>query len=105
MSGSLPVGGPQAVAATVENRAKVEARKVEAAKTAQAFEAVLIGQLTKMMMESVGEGGEFSGGHGEAMFRGVLAENLGTEVAKRGGLGLAPAVMQQIINLQNGDKQ
>lgn len=104
MSGSLSVDGPQAVAARVESLAKVEARKIEAANTAQAFEAVLIGQLTKIMMESADGGGEFSGGHGEAMFRGVLAENLGTEVAKRGGLGLAPAVMQQIINLQNGEK-
>jgi Rod binding domain-containing protein len=86
--------------APVETKARAQARE-----TAQAFEAVLIGQLTNLMMESAGEGGEFSGGHGEAMFRGVLAEKLGTEVAKRGGLGLAPAVMQEIINLQNGDKQ
>ena len=71
--------------------------------TAQAFEAVLIGQMTKLMMESAGDGGEFSGGHGEAMFRGVMAEQLGTEIARRGGLGLAPAVLQQIILLQNGD--
>jgi len=72
--------------------------------TAQAFEAVLIGQMTKLMMESAGGEGEFSGGHGEAMFRGVMAEQLGTEIARRGGLGLAPAVLQQIIALQNGDK-
>ena len=71
--------------------------------TAQAFEAVLIGQMTKLMIESSGDGGEFSGGHGESMFRGVMAEQLGTEIARRGGLGLAPAVLQQIIMLQNGD--
>jgi Rod binding domain-containing protein len=76
----------------------------QARETAQAFEAVLIGQLTKIMMESSGDGGEFSGGHGETMFRGILAEKLGTETAKRGGLGLAPAVMDEIIKLQNGGK-
>jgi Rod binding domain-containing protein len=86
-------------AVPVESHAKAQARE-----TAQAFEAVLIGQLNQLMMESVGEGGEFSGGHGEAMFRGVLAEKLGIEAAKRGGLGLAPAVMQEIIKLQNGEK-
>ena len=96
VAASLPVS-PRPAA--VENHATAQARE-----TAQAFEAVLIGQLNQLMMESVGEGGEFSGGHGEAMFRGVLAEKLGIEAAKRGGLGLAPAVMQEIIKLQNGDR-
>lgn len=72
-----------------------------ASKTAREFEAVFLGQMTQLMMESV-EGCEFSGGHGEAMFRGVLAEKLGTEIASRGGVGLAPAVMEQIIKLQGG---
>jgi Rod binding domain-containing protein len=34
------------------------------------------------------------------MFRGILAERLGVEMAQRGGIGLAPAVMDQIIRLQ-----
>jgi Rod binding domain-containing protein len=93
----LPVSARPDVPA--ESHATAQARE-----TAQAFEAVLIGQLNQLMMESVGEGGEFSGGHGEAMFRGILAEKLGVEAAKRGGLGLTPAVMQEIIKLQNGDK-
>jgi peptidoglycan hydrolase FlgJ len=106
MTIALPAGAPAPVASAVAGKAApVESRATaQARETAQAFEAVLIGQLTKMMMESAGDGGEFSGGHGETMFRGVLAENLGAEVAKRGGLGLAPAVMQEIIHLQNGDK-
>jgi Rod binding domain-containing protein len=95
--------GPPPAAATVK-AAPPSAATVRAQETAQAFEAVLIGQMTKLMMESTGEAGEFSGGHGEAMFRGVLAEQLGTEIARRGGFGLAPAVMQEIIALQNGEK-
>ena len=71
------------------------------AKTAREFEAVFLGQMTQLMMESVGDG-EFSGGHGEQMFRGVLAEKLGTAIAARGGVGLAPAVLDQIIKLQGG---
>ena len=73
-----------------------------AAATAQEFEAVFLGQMTQLMMESVDVGDEFSGGHGEEMFRGVLAEKLGQEFAKRGGFGLAPAVMEPIIKLQGG---
>ena len=74
----------------------------DAAKTAREFEAVFIGQMTQLMLESVPADGEFSGGHGEEMFRGVLAEKLGAAIAAGGGIGLAPAVMDQIIKLQGG---
>ena len=76
-----------------------------AQKTARDFEAVFIGQMTQMMMETAQPEGEFSGGHGEEMFRGVLAEKMGTAIAKRGGVGLAPAVLDQIIKLQGGNPQ
>ena len=77
-------------------------RETPAEATAREFEAVFLGQMTKLMMESVEVGDEFSGGHGEEMFRGVLAEKLGAEMAKGGGVGLAPAVLDQIIRMQGG---
>ena len=72
------------------------------AETAQSFEAVFLGQMTQLMLESVQQDGDFNGGSGEDMFRGILAEKLGTEMARRGGVGLAPAVLDQIIKLQQG---
>lgn len=71
-----------------------------AQRTAKEFEAVFIGQLTKLMMGDGDEQSSFSGGHGEAMFRGVLAEKIGAAMAQRGGIGLAPAVLSQIIKMQ-----
>lgn len=68
-------------------------------KTAQEFEAVFLGQITKLMFENV-EPGEFSGGHGEEIFRGVMAERIGDEIARKNGVGLAPAVFEQIIRMQ-----
>ncbi len=73
-----------------------------AAETAQSFEAVFVGQITKMMMDTAEVSDTFGGGHGEEMFRGVLAEQLGTVIAKGGGIGLAPIVMQEIVRLQGG---
>ncbi|SNT18572.1 Rod binding protein [Sphingomonas laterariae] len=87
----LPPAGPQ-----------LPKPRADAAATAREFEAVFVGQITKMMMEMVETGDEFSGGHGEQMFRGVLAEQMGNEIAKRGGIGLAPAVMDQILKMQGG---
>lgn len=78
----------------------VKAAGSKQAETAKNFEAVFIGQMTQMMMETVDADGEFSGGHGEQMFRGVMAEKLGTAIAQRGGIGIAPVVLDQIIKLQ-----
>lgn len=79
-------------------------RKVDVknAQTAKEFEAMFLGQMTKMMLESVQKGGNFNGGAGEEMFQGVLAEKLGTEIANRGGIGLAPSVLDSILKLQQG---
>jgi Rod binding domain-containing protein len=72
------------------------------AATAKAFESVFIGQMTKIMMDTAPTDGPFSGGHGEEMFRGVLAEQMGNAIAKRGGIGLAPEVLAQMLRMQGG---
>ncbi|URD61906.1 rod-binding protein [Sphingomonas sp. KRR8] len=72
------------------------------AKTAHQFEAVFAGQVAKLMLESV-DVGEFGGGHGEEMFRGVLAERVGDEMAKGTGLGISASVIQQMLKMQ-GDQ-
>ena len=74
---------------------------VRAKNTAREFEAVFLGQMTKLMMESI-EPGDFSGGHGEEMFRGVLAEQLGTTIANGRGIGIADQVLAEIVKLQQG---
>lgn len=69
---------------------------------AKAFEAVFIGQMTKLMMETAPTEGDFSGGHGEEMFRSVLAEQLGTVIANGRGIGIADEVLAEIVKLQQG---
>jgi Rod binding domain-containing protein len=56
--------------------------------------------MAKLMLESAELQGDFSGGHGEAMFRGVLAEQLGSVIARGGGIGIADSVLAQIVKLQ-----
>lgn len=69
---------------------------------ARDFEAVFAGQLAKLMLEQMEVSEEFGGGHGEAMFRGILAEELGKSMAAAGTLGIAPAVLAQIQQLEGG---
>ncbi|MBB3032483.1 rod-binding protein [Alteriqipengyuania lutimaris] len=80
------------------------ASRTDIAKTAEEFEAVFLGEMSKLMLESVDLGDEFSGGHAEQIFRGILAEKLGGEIARTGGVGLAPAVMEQMIRMQEGSQ-
>lgn len=68
--------------------------------TARDFEAVFAGQVAKLMLESVEQDGGLSGGHGEEMFRGILAETLGNAIARGRGLGVADQVRSEIELIQ-----
>lgn len=79
-------------------RALPDAAAVERRGAAQEFEAVFLGEMTKFMLEQVQQG-DFDGGHGEDIFRGVLAEKIGSAMANRGGIGLAADVEAQLRRL------
>jgi len=83
--------------------APAPATPTPAERTAKAFEAVFLGQMTQMMMGTVQSDGPFGGGHGEEMFRGVMAEKLGTAITDAGGIGLSRQVLAEIIRLQGGE--
>ena len=69
---------------------------------ARQFEAVFAGQVAKIMLETVEVDDQFGGGHGEEMFRGMMAEQIGNRIAQGKGLGIASAVEAQIIRMQGG---
>jgi flagellar protein FlgJ len=95
-----PVSKPVAVPKAPAAGPVASGNAAKAAETAREFEAVFLGQMARTMLESVEIGEEFSGGHGEEIFRGILAERLGSEMAKSGGVGLAPMVLDHMIRMQ-----
>ena len=60
--------------------------------------------MVKTMLETAQPEGDFTGGQGEEMFRGVLAEKLGIEMARKGGIGLAPMVLEQMMKMQEQNR-
>ena len=73
----------------------------QAWKSAQAFEAMALGQLLAPMFDTVDSAhGSFGGGDGEAAFRPMLTQELAKHMAEHGGLGLAVPVFHQILRLQ-----
>jgi Rod binding domain-containing protein len=70
-------------------------------KAAEDFEAMAIGQLLAPMFETVDHSKTlFGGGDGEAAWRPMMVSALAKQMAAHGGLGLARPVMQQLLQIQ-----
>jgi len=94
--------GTQARAANAM-KGGADSSKLDPAKskeTAQQFEAMFIGQMLQHMWAGVDVNSEFGGGHGEEMWRSMLIDQYGKDIAKSGKLGIADAVMRQMLKAQ-----
>jgi len=69
-------------------------------KTAEDFEAVFLAQMFKPMFEGIESDGPFGGGQAENMWRSLMVEEYGKSVARAGGIGIADAVMKEMLKLQ-----
>ena len=70
-------------------------------KTAQDFEAMVLGQLVAPMFATVETSkGVFGGGAAEEQWRPMLSQEIGKHVARGGGLGLAVPVYHQMLRAQ-----
>ena len=62
--------------------------------TAQEFEGVFISMLLKAMRTSVGNGGLFKNGMDAQTYRDMFDQEVGRQIAKGGGIGLAQLVLR-----------
>ncbi|MCE0742448.1 rod-binding protein [Acetobacter sicerae] len=70
-------------------------------KTASDFEAMTIGEMLQPMFDTIDTSkGFFGGGVGESSFRPMLTTEMSKQIEKNGGLGLAPAVYHQMLEMQ-----
>ncbi|MBF0246900.1 MAG: rod-binding protein [Alphaproteobacteria bacterium] len=68
--------------------------------TAQDFEAVFLSQMLKPMFDGIETDGPFGGGAAEETWRGVMIDEYGKAIAKNGGIGIADAVMAEMLKMQ-----
>jgi Rod binding domain-containing protein len=66
-------------------------------KGAQQFEGVFVSDFLGSMFEGIPTDGPFGGGQGEEMFRSLMLDEYGKQIASRGGFGLAPAIARQLL--------
>ncbi|MBE9606186.1 rod-binding protein [Acetobacteraceae bacterium H6797] len=72
-------------------------------RTAEKFEAQAIAELLKPMFETVDTSKGFGGGGaGEAAFKPMLVEQYAASMARSGGIGIADAMMTQLLRAQEG---
>jgi len=67
---------------------------------AQEFEAMVLSQMLAPMFEALETDGLGGGGAGERMFRPMLVERYAQAMAGAGGIGVADAVLGELVRLQ-----
>jgi flagellar protein FlgJ len=65
-------------------------------KAAKDFESVFISEFLGSMFEGIQTDGMFGGGQGEQIFRSMMIEQYGKQIAGQGGFGIADAVTRSL---------
>ncbi len=76
------------------------ANAAAAKKAAKQFEGVMISQMLGGMFEGIKTDGPFGGGQGEEMFRSLMLDEYGKQIANQGGFGLSAAITKQLLSHQ-----
>jgi len=74
-------------------------QKAEAA--GKDFEAVYISQMLTHMFEGIKTDGMFGGGNAENIFRSMMVDEDGKMLSENGGIGIASAVQNEILQMQS----
>jgi len=86
-------------AAAMQAKAKAASQKnVDA--VAEDFEAVFLTQMFQHMFAGIEANKEFGGGHAENVYRSLMLNEYGKQVAARGGIGIADQMKSTLLAQQ-----
>lgn len=71
-----------------------------AKKAAQDFEGVFVSQMLGQMFSGISTDSMFGGGQGEEMFRSLMLDEYGKQIAAQGGIGIASNVTAELLKHQ-----
>ncbi|MGA1859373.1 rod-binding protein [Azospirillum sp. 11R-A] len=93
--------GVRTLAKISDLEAKIDPAKLaQIRKSANEFESQFVSQMLGPMFEGIGTDETFGGGRGEEMFRPMLIEQFGKQIAQRGGFGIANQVYGELLRAQ-----
>jgi len=87
-------------AAAKAGAAKAAPDDKSVAKAATEFEAQFVSQMLTQMWQGIETDGYFGGGNGEEMFRGLMINEYGKQIAQSGKLGIADNVRNAMLKMQ-----
>jgi len=73
---------------------------IAAHKVAQQFEGVFLSQMLGQMFDGIQADPNFGGGEGEDMFRSMMVDEYGKQIAAQGGIGLSAAITRELLKTQ-----
>ena len=76
-----------------------------AREAAEEFEAFFLSQVLDSMFKGIKSDGMFGGGSAESAIRPMLLQEYGKLLAQRGGIGLADAVMRELLITQEAGQE
>ena len=68
--------------------------------SAQDFEGMFLSQMLETVWSTVPTNGAMGGGTGEAIFRSMMIQDIGRQMAQQGGIGLSGRVKEELLALQ-----
>lgn len=68
--------------------------------TAEDFEAFFMTKMMETMYEGISTDGMFGGGHAEKIYRSMLLNEYGKQMAKTGNIGISQEIMNSILQMQ-----
>ncbi|MEZ0223212.1 MAG: rod-binding protein [Alphaproteobacteria bacterium] len=78
----------------------VRAPDAKTADAAKDFEAVFLSEMFSHMFEGIDVDPMFGGGGGEKMFRSMMIQEYGKDMAKHGGIGISDQLQKMMIQMQ-----
>ena len=100
MSGPIALPGAPLPISTAPRTLAEQSVPDEIRRAAEEFEAVFLSEMLAPMFDSLGTDGLGGGGMGEQMFRPMLVERYAEAIAQAGGVGIADAVMREMLRMQ-----
>ncbi|MBU6442422.1 MAG: rod-binding protein [Alphaproteobacteria bacterium] len=76
------------------------ANAAAAQKAAKTFEGIFIAQMLQPMFDSIPTDGPFGGGSGEEMFRSLMVDQFGQQIANSSSFGLSDAMTRSLLQHQ-----
>ena len=93
---------PTSTTATSVLNAASTKTQAQVMKSARDFESVFCTEMLQPMFEGIGVDPTFGGGHGEEMFRTMLLDQYGKQMAANDSLGMVHQIAGTLLNIQEG---